>query len=292
MPNEPDIQHWLVSVARAAAIDRDGSLDVSTDQPIEGAWDLVAMATGTTPERLAELVAAHYGLRRADLTEGDPHGWRLVPASVAQRLTILPLRSDSRSVVIATADPVSMGAELQLTRITDRAVTFEVAPPGDLVAAIRGAYPSESTRPAHDVPPLTREARGGPRVLVVDDDAGMRLLLRSALEADGFRVAEAGSGPAALELLESEGDVDLITLDLEMEPMHGLEVLRKVRSRLPTAALPVVVATGQDDPTVELSLFEAGADDYVVKPVDPPRFLLRIRAVLRRRSVDPLAGLI
>ena len=54
----------------------------------------------------------------------------------------------------------------------------------------------------------------------------------------------------------------------------------------------MVVATGLDDPNVEMTLFEAGADDYVVKPVDPPRFLLRIQAVLRRQRSDFLAGLL
>ena len=76
-----------------------------------------------------------------------------------------------------------------------------------------------------------------------------------------------------------------------MDQMHGLEVLRNIRSRLATGSLPVIVATGTDDPATEMELFEAGADDFVVKPVDPRRFLLRIRAVLRWRSSDPLADL-
>jgi DNA-binding response OmpR family regulator len=76
-----------------------------------------------------------------------------------------------------------------------------------------------------------------------------------------------------------------------MKEMHGLEVLQRIRSRVATASLPVVVATGSEDPAIEMQLFEAGADDFVVKPVDAPRFLLRIQAVLRRRSANPLAGL-
>jgi len=57
-----------------------------------------------------------------------------------------------------------------------------------------------------------------------------------------------------------------------------------MRSRVTTADIPVVVATGSDDPLVEMELFEAGADDFIVKPVDPPRFILRVQAVLRRRD--------
>ena len=92
-------------------------------------------------------------------------------------------------------------------------------------------------------------------------------------------------------MLRGDDPFDLVTLDLHMKEMHGLEVLQHIRSRLATAALPVIVATGSDDPAVEMQLFQAGADDFVVKPVDPPRFLLRIRAVLRRRSANPLDDL-
>ena len=77
-------------------------------------------------------------------------------------------------------------------------------------------------------------------------------------------------------MLRGNDPFDLVTLDLHMKEMHGLEVLRNIRSRVATAALPVIVATGSDDPSVEMQLFDAGADDFVVKPVDPPRFVLRI----------------
>ena len=131
---------------------------------------------------------------------------------------------------------------------------------------------------------------GGPHVLVVDDDPDARLLLRTVLEDRGFRVEEAPDGPEALDILERGGGFDLVTLDLNMKKMEGLEVLKRIRGRLATAAVPVVVATASDDPMVEMGLFEAGADDYVVKPVDPPRFMLRIQAVLRRRRGDAMTG--
>ena len=104
-------------------------------------------------------------------------------------------------------------------------------------------------------------------------------------------MAEAPDGPEALDLLAGPDRFDLVTLDLQMEKMHGLDVLKRIRSRLATATLPVIVATGSDDPAVEMELSEAGADDFVVKPIDAPRFLLRLGAVLRRRSQNPLEGL-
>ena len=119
----------------------------------------------------------------------------------------------------------------------------------------------------------------------------MRLLLSTVLSESGFQVEEAADGPEALKMLRGDHRFDLVTLDLRMKEMHGLEVLRQIRSQLRTAAVPVIVATSSSDPEVEMQLFDAGADDFVVKPVDPPRFLLRIRAVLRRRSSNPLADL-
>ncbi len=290
MEFEPVIQHWLVAVAQAANLPCADELSVDSGTELAGAWDLVGMATGTSHEDLAERVAAHYRLAVADLSSADPHAHKLIPGLIARKRNVVPLRYTERSLVLATADPVSMEAESELHRISSRTVHFEVAPPESLAAAVHEIYPEEEGL-RHEVPPLTPEAKGGPRILVVDDDPAMRLLLTTMLSQSGFRVAEATDGPEALEMLRGNERFDLVTLDLRMEKMHGLEVLRNIRSRLTTAGLPVIVATGTDDPSIEMELFEAGADDFVVKPVDPPRFLLRIRAVLRRRSSNPLADL-
>ena len=279
----PVIQHWIVSVARASGLPGAESLDVSSDTDVAGAWDLVAMQTGVTAEDLASRVAAHYRLAVADLTSGDPHGDRLLPSRVARRWNVVPLRYSDRILVVATADPVSMEAEREISHVAGRSVHFEVAPPGDLARAVERLYPMDAEL-HHELPPLDTEAKGGPRILVIDDDPDMRELLRTMLEPKGFRVVEAADGPEALELLAGPEPFALVTLDLYMKQMHGLDVLKRIRSQVKTAWVPVVVATGSDDPAVEMDLFEAGADDFVVKPVDPPRFMLRIQAVLRRRD--------
>ncbi len=283
MNSEPVIQHWLVSVVRSAELEGAGELQVSSDTGPAEAWSLVALAVGVTEEELAARVAAHYRLEVADVTSADPHARKLVPASVARKLQVLPLRYTDRGVDVATSDPVSMEAEREIVHVTGRTVRFQVAAPDPLANALRETYPDED-EPHHQLPPMTREAKGGPHILVVDDDGDTRLLFRTILTENGFRVDDAEDGPQALDMLASGDGYDLVTLDLKMEEMQGLEVLRRIRSRVATASLPVVVATGSDDPAVEMELFEAGADDFVVKPVDPPRFVLRIRAVLRRRG--------
>jgi DNA-binding response OmpR family regulator len=118
---------------------------------------------------------------------------------------------------------------------------------------------------------------------VVDDDPETATLLESFLVGKGFRVSAASNGPRALEVLEADPSVDAVSLDYYMHPMNGLKVLQAIRDRPKLDHLPVVVLTSSEDRNIEMSLFEAGADDYVVKPLDPPRFFLRLRAVLRRR---------
>lgn len=279
---EPVIQHWLVSVVRAASLEGAADLDVPSDTEAAAAWDVVALGTGTTESQLAGIVARHYRLGVAELGGTDPHAHKLLSGRVARKLGVLPLQYSDRQLWVATSDPVSLEAEKQITQVSSRSVQFEVAPPRPLRRAIEATYGEEEI---HEIPPLEVAARGGPRVLVVDDDEDTRLLLHSFLEDAGFRVREAADGKEALRLLEEREDpFTLITLDLDMPGLSGLEVLRKIRSRVATASIPVVVATGLDDPEVELELFEAGADDFVVKPVDPPRFLLRVQAVLRRQG--------
>ena len=119
-------------------------------------------------------------------------------------------------------------------------------------------------------------------ILIVDDDPEDRLLVRTILHKNGFRVEEARDGQEALALLGSGEDHSLVVLDLEMPGLDGREVLSRVRSSGETMALPVIVLTGSPDPEDEYRLMEGGADDYLRKPLDPPRFIARIRAALRR----------
>jgi type IV pilus assembly protein PilB len=123
---------------------------------------------------------------------------------------------------------------------------------------------------------------GPPRVLVMDDDADARLLLRTVLTKEGYEVIDAKSGPDGLELLREDPDVQLVILDLAMPGMSGHEVLKEIRSQVDTMAIPVLVRTGTGSDEAEAELLDAGADEYVPKSTDATRFLARVRAVLRR----------
>lgn len=119
-------------------------------------------------------------------------------------------------------------------------------------------------------------------ILLVDDDPTIRTLARVLLEKNGFRVAEVGDGPAAMEHLAAGGECGLVVLDLDLPTLSGLEVLRRIRSSTSTAGVPVVVLTGSEGDEVEIDAMNAGADDYIRKPLEPARFVARVKAALRR----------
>ena len=121
-----------------------------------------------------------------------------------------------------------------------------------------------------------------PHVLLVDDDAVTRTLAKSLLKKSGFRVSEAADGPGALQLLENQPDFALMVLDLEMPTMGGREVLARVRKSVATMGLPVLVLTGSGSEELEAQIMDEGADDYIRKPLDPTRFVARVKAALRR----------
>ena len=141
-------------------------------------------------------------------------------------------------------------------------------------AAVPGAPAEEAWQPE-------RTSSKG-HILVVDDDPGGRMLMRTVLEKNGFLVSEADDGTTALPLLQLADDIDAVLLDLMMTSMDGLEVLKRVRKGRKTAGLPVVILTSSKDPEDEQRLLRAGADDYLRKPVDPHQLVDRVNAVLKR----------
>ncbi len=122
------------------------------------------------------------------------------------------------------------------------------------------------------------------RVLVVDDIAANIQLLEARLRAEYYEVASANSGDAALRLTES-WKPDVILLDVMMPGMDGYEVCRRLKAREDTAHIPVVMVTALADPAERVRGLEAGADDFLSKPVDHATLFARLRALLRTKQV-------
>lgn len=122
------------------------------------------------------------------------------------------------------------------------------------------------------------------RILVVDDDTVTRDLAVGVLKANGFNVEQAADGQAAMDILAHDTNFALVTLDLHMPRLDGRDVLRQMRASAATAGLPIIVLTGTEADETEVHLMNEGADDYLRKPLDPARFIARVRAVLRRAA--------
>lgn len=119
-----------------------------------------------------------------------------------------------------------------------------------------------------------------PHILIVDDDADIRSLLKDFFQRRGLRVSLAQDGQGLLAALEVS-DIDLVVLDVMLPGKSGLELCQEIRSR---SKLPIIMLTAVADTADRIVGLEMGADDYVSKPFDPRELLARIRAVLRRKG--------
>jgi two-component system, OmpR family, KDP operon response regulator KdpE len=116
------------------------------------------------------------------------------------------------------------------------------------------------------------------RILVVDDEQHITMVMRSGLTKHGFDVRVASEGESALELFHL-WTPDLVITDLSMPNMDGLEVCRRLRE---VSTVPIIVLSVKGDEAVKIEALDAGADDYVTKPFAMGEFLARVRAALRR----------
>lgn len=122
-----------------------------------------------------------------------------------------------------------------------------------------------------------------PQVLLIEDDEAVRDGLTLALTRQGHTVRAAATGESGLRLMSS---ADVVVLDLMLPGMDGFEVCRRIRA---AGELPIIMLTARSDDMDVVAGLEAGADDYVVKPVRPRVLEARIRAVLRRAHANPAA---
>ncbi|MBQ6544471.1 MAG: response regulator transcription factor [Lachnospiraceae bacterium] len=121
------------------------------------------------------------------------------------------------------------------------------------------------------------------KILVVDDEARMRKLVRDFLVKKSYTVLEAGDGEQAVDIFFSEKDIALILLDVMMPKMDGWEVCREIRKE---SKVPIVMLTARADERDELLGFELGVDEYISKPFSPRILVARIEALLRRSGIS------
>ena len=121
------------------------------------------------------------------------------------------------------------------------------------------------------------------KILMVDDEARMRKLVKDFLGIKGYRVIEAADGEEAVDIFFKEKDIGLIILDVMMPKMDGWEVCKTIRRY---SQVPIIMLTARSEERDELLGFELGVDEYISKPFSPKILVARTEAILRRGSVS------
>ncbi|MEW6256158.1 MAG: phosphate regulon transcriptional regulator PhoB [Pseudomonadota bacterium] len=129
------------------------------------------------------------------------------------------------------------------------------------------------------------------RILIIEDEEALSLLLRYNLESEGYAVDTVIRGDEAETRLR-ESVPDLVILDWMLPGLSGIELCRRLRTRPETERLPVIMLTARGDETERVRGLATGADDYVVKPFSVPELLARVRALLRRAKPEHVATLL
>ena len=120
------------------------------------------------------------------------------------------------------------------------------------------------------------------KILIVEDEANIRELLRLYLEREGYAVLEAENGVEGIKLWKSEKP-DMLLLDVMMPVMDGWAVCKEIRAE---SDVPIIMLTAKGETADRVSGLEMGADDYIVKPLEMPEVIARVRAVFRRMAPD------
>ena len=130
-----------------------------------------------------------------------------------------------------------------------------------------------------------------PRILIVEDEEPLTLLLRYNLEAEGYEVETVARGDEA-DLRLKERMPDLVVLDWMLPGLSGIEICRRLRARPETRQLPIIMLTARGEESERVRGLATGADDYIVKPFSVPELLARVRALLRRANPERVADVL
>jgi two-component system phosphate regulon response regulator PhoB len=130
-----------------------------------------------------------------------------------------------------------------------------------------------------------------PRILIVEDEEALTLLLRYNLEAAGYEVETVARGDEA-DVRLKESSPDLVILDWMLPGLSGIELCRRLRARPDTRNLPIIMLTARGEESERVRGLSTGADDYIVKPFSVPELIARVSALLRRASPERVADVL
>jgi CheY-like chemotaxis protein len=245
-------------------------------------------AVGTADETLAALTERHYDCMVLDLGLPDMPGTRLLE-KIKDELGYAEL-----PIIVYTGRDLTRTEETELRRLAEAIVVKDVRSPERLLEETSiylhrapSALPEPKRRmleKAKERDPLLVDRK----VLVVDDDVRNIFALTTVLERYGMKVVYAESGKEGIALLESSPGVELVLMDVMMPEMDGYEAMRTIRGRKEFEGLPILALTAKAMKGDREKCLEAGASDYITKPVDIEKLLSLLRVWLHSTGT-PLA---
>lgn len=248
-----------------------------------------AISSGESAERLAEVArgAGTRSLWESGIThvlDGLTDLEELV--RVIEVPTIAPRRATPRSTTAVQPPRQHFTTRASTTGTRPVGETTDVPPPRAPQKSLNGERASGFDTAfdlVDDLEPQTPAPGSRERVLLVEDEAPLRGVLRDLLEREGYTVIEVADGVQALDGIDRSAP-DLIVLDLNLPRLDGFGVLKHLRSRASTSTLPVLVLTAKGDEDSEVRVFECGANDFLTKPFRPRALIARLRSLSTRRE--------
>ncbi|WP_447977218.1 HAMP domain-containing protein [Candidatus Nitrospira bockiana] len=289
--NKPVSREWLEKAFddMVAFITRPTkNLLVVEDDPIQrqsivellGGGDVHTTAVGSGEEAIRALGSDHFDCMVLDLRLPDMPGLDLLERIHGE------LGYRNLPIIVYTGKDLSAQEENQLKKLTDAIILKDVKSPERLVAEtalfLHRSAANLDTPQRQILESVTQKdpALAGKKVLIVDDDIRNIFALTSILELQDMKVIYAENGHAGIERLKEHPDVDVVLLDVMMPEMDGYETMRVIRKIPEYASLPIIAVTAKAMKVDRAKCIEAGASDYISKPVEPDQLLSLLRVWL------------
>jgi CheY-like chemotaxis protein len=247
-----------------------------------GNSDVKTTAVATGREALAEVRREEFDCMVLDLKLPDMTGFELIEQLKRES------SADRLRIVVYTGKELSRKEEADLKRVAEAIVIKDVRSPErlfDETALFLHRVEANLPPPKRQLLQTSKQSDpvlSGKKVLIVDDDYRNIFALTTMLENQQMTVQNAETGDEAIEILENGGDIDVVLMDIMMPKMDGYETTRKIRANPRFANLPILAVTAKAMMGDREKCIEAGASDYITKPIDSEQLMSLLRVWLYR----------
>src|SRR5262249_8854850 len=251
-----------------------------------GNTDVHTTTINTAQEALGLLKAEHFDCVVLDSKLPDMSAYEVIEQIQQAGGRELP-------VIVYAGRGLSAEEEIELRRVAEHSVVKRVSSLERLLAEtalflhrVKGNLPQPARHMLDEL--QGRPLVGGGKILIVDDDVRNLFALTSVLERHDLQVLHAESGGAGIRILESTPGIDLVLMDVMMPEMDGYETMRAIREKDRFHSLPIIAVTAKAMKGDREKCIEAGASDYITKPVEPEELISLLRVWLPARAEEPV----